>query len=305
MTVRDHWWIDGGPLTNRELASLIILGVLTVFVATRPNRRELLRSLGAVLGMLVSPSILGPLAAYIGWMLVVVRGAFEVGIWTTELWKPTLLWVGLAGLAVVFKLSDAMSKEDHFRRTLVEALGISLLIEFIATLRSFPLWLEVPAQALAVLAGMMLVVARRDPETRPVQRILNGYLVLFGLSVLVWSLVGLIDMWGEIDRQVLLLEFLVPVWLTPAALAFLYAFAVVASFQSNFKRMRIWRRDGQLWRQRLALLLRANVRLAPHRWLADGRLGRVAKASGIRSAWREIGAARDADADRRSEVRPS
>jgi len=223
-----------------------------------------------------------------------------VGLWTSHLLKTTVLWFLLAGLVLVMRLSDAIQKPDFFRRALRRTLGVAALVEFLSTVRSFPLWLEVPAQLLAVTFAMMAAVTEREPKHASVRKIANGYLTMFGVAVLYWSIANLISSWSGLDQGTTVREFLLPIWLTPIALLFVYGFAVIAAYQGSFLRMRIWEKQGPLFRQRLAIILRANIRLGYLRTLSGLAAQRIARAHGFREAWNEVGQLRQEAKDRES-----
>lgn len=149
-----------------------------------------------------------------------------MGLWDLGLLKTTILWLLLSGLALVMSLNDAIQKPGFFRRALLKILGVVAVVEFVAAFKSFALWIQIPAQVLAVMFAMVGVVAERDPQHAPVRKLAKGYLVLFGLSALIWSAAQLIGNWSTLDLGTIVRGFLLPIWLTPSALLFVYAFAV-------------------------------------------------------------------------------
>lgn len=280
--------MEDGVLTNRELAALIVLGLLIAFVLTRRGRDKILGSVRGVLVSLAKPSILTPLLLYIGWIFAAAAGAAPFGLWDSSLLKTTILWLLLSGLALVMRLNDAIEKPGFLRIALITALGVAAVVEFLSALKSFPLWLELPAQALAFVFAGVAVVAAREPEQAPVRKFANGYLVIFGLSALIWSTAHLVAEWSNLDLGGIFREFLLPIWLTAVALVYVYGFAVLAAYQGFFRRMRIWNRDGPLLRQRLAVMVRANGRLGRLRLLSGLGIQRIARTHTFRQAWNEL-----------------
>jgi len=281
--------MEDAVLTNRELAALIVLVLLIAFVLTRPGRDKILRSVRGALTSLATPAILVPLLLYGGWISAAAASGARFGLWNSDLLKTTILWLLLSGLALVMSLNDAIEKPGFFKGVLIKTLGVAAVVEFLAALKSFPLWLELPTQTLAFLFAGIAVLAEREPEQAPVRKVANGYLIIFGLSAVTWSIAHLIANWSGLDRGRIVLEFLLPIWLTPVALVFVYGFAVVAAYQSFFRRMRIWNKDGPLLRQRLAVVARANGRLGKLRLLAGLGIQRIARTETFRDSWREFG----------------
>ena len=285
--------MDEALLTNRELAALILLGGLIAFVLVRPGRNKIISSVGGALVTLTKPSILVPLLLYVGWIFAAAAGAGRLGLWDSNLLKTTILWLVLSGLALVMNLNDAINKPGFFRRAVLKTLGVAAVVAFLSALKSFPLWIEIPAQTLAVLFAVVAVLAERKPEHAPIGKLANGYLAIFGLSALIWSLAHLMGNWSSLDQGIVVREFLLPIWLTPVALLFVYGFAVLAAYQGFFRRMRIWNKDGPLLRQRLAVMVRANGRLGRLRLLSGLGIQRIARTHTFRQAWNELGSLKD------------
>ena len=281
--------MEDAVLTNREIAALVVLVLLVGFVLTRPGRADLTKSIRGVLAALATPAILIPLFLYLVWISAAVLVAARLEAWDASLLKPTVLWLVLSGIALVMRLNDAIEKPGFFRTAAVQSLGIAALIEFLATLKSFPLWVEIPTQALAVIFAGVAVVAGRQPDGAAVRKLANGYLIVLGASALVWSLTHLIGDGSTVARSGVLREFLLPIWLTPVALVFVYGFAVVAAYQGLFRRMRIWNKEGRLLPQKLAVLARANIRLGRLRLLSGLAIQRLSRTTTFRDSWSEFG----------------
>ena len=247
---------------------------------------------------MVSPKIFFPILLYVAWVLAALVPASQLGLWDPDLWKVTILWLLLSGFGLVLNLNDAIQKPRFFRQVFNRAVGLSAIVEFFATLESFPLWLEIPAQALAVRFAGVEVLAARDAKNAAERKIANGYLGLFGLSVLGWALWQVIRGWSDVDLGAIVREFLVPVWLTPIALIFIYGFAVAAAYKTGFKRMRFSKKEGRLVKQRLAILLRSGGRLRTLRLLSGQGAQSVARTSGFRAAWNEVGQIRRDERER-------
>lgn len=281
--------MDEGLLTNRELSALVILGVLFVFVVAQPKRGELVQSMGAVLRGLSAPKI-AVLVAYCGWLLLTVLVASRVGLWESDLWKPFGVWTIFSGFWLVFSLNDAMRKPHFFRSALMKTVGAAAFVGFLSSLKSFPLWLELPAQSIAVLCAGVVALAPNNPKVTPARRLALGYLAAFGFASLLWAMASVWRDWEVLDQAGLIREFAMPIWLTPAALLFVYAFAVVATYEEAFMRMRFQAKGRSLRRQQLAMIARGSGRIGTVRLFSFGSAAwRLADATGFRSAWNEIG----------------
>ena len=95
--------------------------------------------------------------------------------------------------------------------------------------------------------------------------------------------------WEHFDYGLHVREFFVPIWLTPVAVAGVYAFAIFCAYQTTFVEMTLVNHEGNLFRQRLALVLRTAGRVGRLRALRRVKGTHFMHTSGFRDAWVEVG----------------
>ena len=279
--------MDEGFLTNREVATLVVLGLGLGWVVFRARRADTFTpSLRSLFSALLQWQLLVPLLLYVVWVTVVVGGAARIGLWRPDLLKPTVLWMVLAGLGLFFRFSEAITDPGFFRRVLVRTVGVVAVVEYVANFASFPLLVEIPTQAMAVVFSLALV--GDDPKHAPARKLANGYLGTLGLSAVVWTAWRVVSEWQDIDIAVLVWEFLLPIWLTPPTLAYVYLVAVWAAYDSAFRQMRFSAEGRNLFRQKLAVVLRVAGRRSVLRLLRS-RSWHIGRTSGFRDAWTAVG----------------
>ncbi len=282
--------MESGLFNNREIASLVWLGVLlaVVLLASRKDG-GIFRSLRSLLASFSHPKVLVPLLLYAGWVLASLIPASILGVWEPGLWVTTVTWLLLSGLGLLFKFPDVIEEPGFFKLAIMRLVQTAVLIEFVANLASFALWVELVLQALALVFGMASAVASSDPEHAQVTRLANGYFVTYGLLAAIWGLSQLVSDWSTFDHGDLLREFLLPIWLTPVALVYVYALAVYAAYETANVQIRFASKGRVLAKQRLAMILRTAGR--PERLRVLGRAGawRFAHTSGFSDAWKEVG----------------
>ena len=144
-------------LTNRETATLILFGALAVWVLMSSNRAEVLRSTGSILAMLTRPKLSVPTILYIAFITGLLVPASWLGLWESDLVGATVRWMLFSGLGLLFSLNAAIDEPGFFRRAFLRMLAVVAVIEFLATLSSFPLWAEVLGQLLAAMAAVVAV----------------------------------------------------------------------------------------------------------------------------------------------------
>ena len=277
--------MDEPLLSNRELATLIILAFFAVILVVT-SRTTLLASLRSPLSLLVSPTLLVPLLLYVVWVLAAVIPASRLELWEPGLWKTTVFWLLLSGFGLIFDINSAIQKPGFFWHRVARTVGFLAVLELLVNLQSFALWIEIPAQMLALFA--FVVVTAEKTKSTAAAKLAEAYLALFGLSALVWAGWHLVINWSDADQGALILKFLLPVLLTPWALVFVYVVAVLDSYRILFKRMRLMKIGEPLAGQRLAILLRTCGWIPALRLLSGPAVTRLARTNGFREAWNEV-----------------
>lgn len=279
--------MDEGVLTNREIATLVVLGVGLGSVALKARGTDRFHcSLRGLLSALLKWQVFVPLLLYVVWTGGVLAGVARIGIWSPDLWKPTMLWLLLTGFGLLFKFPEAITEAGFFRRVVLRTVGAVAIVEYVANLASFPLWVEIPAQVLAVLFSVVAVVG--DVPKHPVRTLANAYLTMYGLSVVVWAAWRLAREWQALDFGALVWDFLLPIWLTPPTLAYVYLVAVWDAYDRAFRQMRSSARGRDLLGQKLAVVLRAAGRPSVLRLLCLGKW-HISQTRGFREAWIAVG----------------
>ena len=280
--------MDESFLTNREIATLVLAGLALGFLTLRARKQNGIReSLNNVVSSFLQPKVLIPLLLYVVWVTVLLVPAQRIGVWGTDLWKPTVLWLVGTGFGLIFNLTDAVDDPTFLRHRTLRAISIAAILEYVSNLASFALWIEIPAQILAVLfAGVALLDSH--PKYAAARKLANTYLGVLGLSAIVWTALRLASEWQDIDHWALLREFLLPIWLTPPALAYVYLLAVWAAYTRVFSQMRFTADGGSLISQRLAVVLRTAARRSALRALLP-RSWHLGQAGGFGEAWHQTG----------------
>lgn len=273
-------------LDNRELAALIWLVLGFSWVLTRRGLRSQIRG---ILRSLLKPVIFVPLlclSAYIGFE---VWTGSQVGLWTSDLTKDTLIWSAGTGAILFFNAATAGGEPDFFRRTLAGAIGVTVFLEFFMNLfvMSLPaeLVLQPTAAAIAVLAT---VAGTRDEQYQA--RLLNGLLAILGFSLLAFTAWQLYRNWNQIDHGQLLHEFLLPVWLTIGLIPFLYFWRLYVAYDSAWRGINWATSDVPTrWRARTALITSFHLRYRDLEGFSRNWCRRLAEASSYAAACQVIG----------------
>lgn len=232
-------------LNSREIA---ILAWLAVVLAACLLKKDLRKSLGAVVGFLLQVKIIIPLLLLAGWIAGEVWLGSRLGIWRPDLTKETLIWGITSGLVMFFKYDEAAKQPRYFRRRIVDAFKITVYIEVFINLFVLSLLAELILQPVLVFIVMISAVAGFKPEHKPVKRLMDGLLIIIGVGLLLLVSKNLIASWHMIDKFDLVLQFALPVWLAIGLLPFVYVIALYANYETTFLRVGAF---GKNWRDRL------------------------------------------------------
>jgi hypothetical protein len=281
-------------LSNRDIASLFWLAVLAVLVMSRAGGRAGIASiLRALWGKLLALVL-----AYWAFLALVVVVAWKLGFWSPDLMKDTVLWALIPGLALIFSFVRAGQERGFYVRTLRRLVGLTAIVEFYVNLGSFPLPVEL---ALVPVVGFLVVMsafAALSTEYTIVKRWADRLLGVIGLAVIVGNAGYLASAWASLDTTRLVMQFMVPVWLTAVSLPFVFVFSLYANYESHFVRFDWMKKDDARARRRAKLALLLSYGLRNHELAAFS--GRAISDLGNAKSWRE---ARRVITYRRAEAR--
>lgn len=290
-------------LTNRELALVLALLFWSAVVVLLSRRDASGGGLGGsvrrLLSAIVDKAILVPVVVYLCWMSAAFAAADAVGLWDVQLVTAAVLWLLFSGLGLFGVGIEAVREDGAIAGAFKRLLGVAVIFEFVANAESFSLFIEIPAQILAVPCGVVAAWGSARREHRHAGKLSSGYLSLLGLAALGWGITRLVTDWKVIDKDLLWREFVMPLWLTPVALAFMALFALYLVYEATFSVMGSESAVGLSWRHRLAVLARCGLRPRAARavrpaasWLAND--------PGFRLTWRWTGRVLREDRKRRA-----
>ena len=269
-------------LTTREIATLIwLVPVTTIVLWKMPAIRASLRQL---VGIFLRPVPLVPMAVFAAWMVVVVWFAAQVGEWNVARLKDTLYWV-VPGFILMFGATQAATEQGFFRRRIRDAVGVSVFLAFYLGLVTLDLpWELLLVPVLTVLSlysslgGTSYVSAKAGNRAKTL-------LAVVALALLAHTTVRFVQNPAGIDVDDLISSFALPVWLTLAALPFVWTMSVLVVYENALLHMRTSTPEGRLpWKSVLALVVSLRFRRsALHRFA--GRWPReLVVAKGFRGA---------------------
>lgn len=221
-------------LNNREVASLIWLGILSIWVlvVARSNILGVLRAFFAY-----------RLAAL--WMIyvAVITGAVfcvrQVGVRYEGGTKDAVLWAVFAGLPLLARFGVVARSPTVLLDVLRAAAGLTVLVEFFVNLYVFPLPMELLLQPFMVLLALSGTVAGAKPGLAPAKRLVDRLQVTLGLGVLCIVAWQVIFNRAALDPRALSLALVQPVLLTGVVVALTFLVALYSAYEMVATHMRI------------------------------------------------------------------
>jgi len=200
----------------------------------------------AVATTALSRPILVVLAAMCLYIALILCAANRLNLWHVDMLKDTMIWAFGPALVMVFNHDNASRNPDHFKKTVLAAIRLTVLIEFVINFYVLHIALElVMFPAMLVLASL-LAVAESKQEYAAVKRLTQFLLGALGTAVLSYAAIRFA---GDVDSfasQDTLRLFLLPIALTVMFVPFVYALAVYTGYENIFIRLTIWVKDQEL-----------------------------------------------------------
>ncbi len=262
-------------ITNRDIASLILIGVVLAAAVAWPPTRSIVRDL---LGVVWSRFFLSFVALYTTWMTLVIAGAYQLGLWNADLLKDTVIWVATAGLLMVFRVNDATEPAFYWlqiRR--IGLVGVALGIYLNWTALSIPG--EIVLQLVIACTTFVVAFGSGKAQYAVVTRFGRRLQAVIGLAMVAFVALWLISNWRTLDPGSIALSLLLPVWLTALALPFVFVLSVLFRYQqalNHLDSIAEGRKAG--WRVKLALVLGFRLHLRDMNspgWAYDWKLSRA------------------------------
>jgi hypothetical protein len=246
--------------TNREWASIILVGAFIVFGLMVPKARAHVPSL--IRTALHWKFVVG-FGALLVWVGLLVDLAASLRLWNLGLLTDTLFITFGIGFPLAGRATQAKSGPDIVRLAVVASLSFGALLLFYLNLEPFALWGELIFQPLVVLFVLLAYTARRDAKTVRVGNFFNGLVVIAVIFAVVWTGVQLALNFSTLDWREVLLDLALSVWLPVLLIPFIFVLAYVSYCDYIFGFALGFKRDTPLkFRPRVGYFLGLHFRIA-------------------------------------------
>ncbi len=286
-------------ITNRDIATIVWLVVLLIFVSIKADVRA---SFSSVARAFFKVKIVVPLILFVGWLAAWVWLAAEVGLWERNLLKDTVIWFVVTGLVLLVNANRAAEDDRYVRDTIRSTLEASAILSFFLNIVTFSLVVELvllPVMAVLVAAPIM---AERDEQLARSKRLFEWLLAGMVAALVMLTAVEIYRQRHELDLGTLWRSFAMTVWLPVAALPFVYVFAFIASYEVAFMRLGFANRGRRVsLKTRAAILLGLNWHVRDVNAFTGGWVRQIAEAPGFHSSLERVRAFRQHRVEHRLE----
>ncbi|ECF8997160.1 hypothetical protein C8824_23705, partial [Salmonella enterica] len=116
------------------------------------------------------------------WTSICIVLFYEIGVWSTDNLKTTLVWVITYAFVTIFETHKIKSSKYYFKSQIKETIGLSALLTFILELQSFSFAIEFIIYPIMLFLGLLAVVANTKKETEKIGatiKVVLGVFVIF------------------------------------------------------------------------------------------------------------------------------
>ena len=143
-----------GQMDNREYASIILMGLIAIYLLTKGKLLSVIKSFADVVKCALSPKILIPALILVMYSALLIYGAFEFGFWNTGILLDTILEVVFVGFPSMLIASKATSVTSIKNELIVPEVRFGALASFYINLVCFPIPFEVALQVVLLFLGI-------------------------------------------------------------------------------------------------------------------------------------------------------
>lgn len=227
-----------GQMDNREYASIILMGLIAIYLLTKGKLLSVIKSFADVVKCALSPKILIPALILVTYSALLIYGAFEFGFWNTGILLDTILEVVFVGFPSMLIAPKATSVTSIKNELIVPEVRFGALASFYINLVCFPIPFEVALQVVLLFLGIghAQFSSRRDVSNLC---LFENMRVVLCIIVCVATTLLLSNAWFSMDWGVELSSLFLSIWYPVFIMPYVLALAYYASLESMAMRIKV------------------------------------------------------------------
>lgn len=163
---------------------------------------------------------------------------YAIGFWTLGLLKDTIFWIVFVELPLFSKTVDKAKNNHFFTKLIKENAALIAIIGFVLNYWTFSLLAEIIIVPVTFLFALLYALASRKKQYQKVKRFLDGFLIVFGVVVLINAITHIFQNPTELLNVNSLKEFLLPILLLLLNLPIVYGLALYNTYEQVFIRVK-------------------------------------------------------------------
>lgn len=273
-------------LSNREIATLIWIGLFLIWMLIMPKIRQ---SLGSVIKDFCQPVILRVVVMAALYIMGTIWLLHRRDIWSTDFIYSTLTWAITFALVAMFEAHKLASDKRHMGKIIRDVINVTAVLMFIVELHSFSLAVEMIALPVLTFITLMHEMAKMREEHAAVEKLLGAILAIVGLSYFAISLWQTWAGYEEIDGLDTLRSFIIPVLLSLLFLPFLFGLGVYMAYERIFASLSFWMDKNLLKYSKWKAAIRCRTNLDYlERWQRAAQRERPETKEAIRKLFQDV-----------------
>lgn len=227
-----------GQMDNREYASIILIGLLAIYLLAKGKLLSVIKSFAGVIKLALNPKILIPELILVTYSALLIYGAFECGFWNTGILLDTILEVVFVGFPSIYIASKATSVTSIKNELIVPEIGFGALMSFYINLVCFPILFEVALQIFLLFLGIgcALFSSRRNASNL---RLFENMKAVLSIIVFVAATLLLSNAWFSMDWGDELNSLFLSIWYPILIAPYVLVLAYYASLESMYMRINV------------------------------------------------------------------
>lgn len=216
-------------LTNREIASLIIMVAMILFALSKAGIR---RSLTQVIKIFFSRKVVQFNIHFLAYAATLIYAAWRVGIWDVRLLKDSVLVLTGVGYPMVFQAHRLKDGSLLFRETVKRCLGASALVALFINLSSLNIAGELILQSLIALLAVVVYVDPKNHSAKIKAAVVaKSVLAIIGFSLFLSTAYNLVASYENLDFEMTAKAAALTIWLPILLLPLIYASTYITQIQ--------------------------------------------------------------------------
>jgi len=221
---------------NRELATFIWGLVLIVIFLINSKIRS---SIAIVVKAFFQRNILLIFIFMILYTSLTILLLYNINLWDFTLIKETIYWILGVALVLLVNINEASNDPDYFKNLSLKNFRIMIVIELIVNLYTFSFIIEMIIIPIISFFVIFAVFSESKREYLPVKKLTNFIIGIFGIVVLIYSIINLISDFQSVWTFDNLKAFLLPILLLIMYMPFLYLLTIYMVYELMFIRLDI------------------------------------------------------------------